>query len=66
MINGTLKDTTPMTMSRDLDKVGSDGIVDELIVLGHQLVQALLDNLPEYQPSATPRPLNSHDCRSNP
>jgi hypothetical protein len=55
-----------MTMSRDLDKVGSDGIVDELIVLGHQLVQALLDNLPEYQPSATPRPLNSHDCRSNP
>lgn len=45
MVDGSLEDATSVSMSSDLDQVGGDGIVDELVVLGHKLVQALLDNL---------------------
>lgn len=34
-----------MSVSCDFDQVGCDGIVDELIVFGYELVQAFLDNL---------------------
>ena len=45
MIDGSLKDATSVSVGGDLDQVGSDGIVDELVVLGYELVQALLDHL---------------------
>jgi hypothetical protein len=45
VVNRALKHTAPMTVSSNFNEVGSDGIVDELVVLGNELVQALLDNL---------------------
>lgn len=45
MIDGSLEDATSVSVGGDLDQVGSDGIVDELVVLGYELVQALLDHL---------------------
>jgi len=34
-----------MSMGCDFDQVGSNGIVDELVVFRYKLVQAFLDNL---------------------
>ena len=38
-----------MTVSSDLDEIGSDGVVDELIVFGYELVEAFLDDLSRGQ-----------------
>ena len=45
VIDGSLEDATSVSMGCDFDQVGCDGIVDELIVFGYELVQAFLDNL---------------------
>lgn len=45
MIDGPLEDATPVSMGSDFDEVGSDGIVDELVVLGYKLVEAFLNDL---------------------
>ena len=45
VIDRSLEDATSVSVSCDFDKVGCDGIVDELIVFGYELVQAFLDNL---------------------
>jgi hypothetical protein len=45
MIDGSLQDTTSVPVSRNLDQVGSDSIVNELIVVGNELVQAFLNDL---------------------
>ena len=34
-----------MSVRRDLDEVGGDGVVDELVVVGNELVQAFLYDL---------------------
>lgn len=49
MINATLEDTTAVTMCGHLNEVGCDSIVDELVVLGDELVEAFLDNLGDNQ-----------------
>ena len=38
-----------MSVRRDFDEVGSDGIVDELVVFGNEFVEAFLDHLLERQ-----------------
>jgi hypothetical protein len=43
MINATLKDTASMAVGRDFDAISSNGIIDELIVLGSELVETLLN-----------------------
>ena len=45
MIDGSLQNPTSVSVSCDFDKVGSDGIVDELVVFRYKLVQAFLDDL---------------------
>jgi hypothetical protein len=45
MVNTTLKDTAPVTMSGNLDAVSSDSIIYELIVFRDKPVQALLNNV---------------------
>jgi hypothetical protein len=45
VIDTSLKDATSVTVSRDLDAVGSDGVVDELVVFRRKVVQALLDDV---------------------
>jgi len=49
VIDGSLQDTTSMSMGCDFDQVGSNGIVDELVVFRYKLVQALLDDLQDKQ-----------------
>ena len=45
MVNGSLEDATSVSVGSDFDQVGSDGVVDELVVFRYKLVQALLDDL---------------------
>jgi len=45
VIDGSLQDTTSVSVGCDFDQVGCDGIVDELVVFRYKLVQALLDDL---------------------
>ena len=45
MVNGSLEDTTAVSVSGDLNEVGCDGVVDELVVFGYELVEAFLDDL---------------------
>ena len=45
MVDGPLEDTTSVPVRGDLDQVGSDGVVDELVVVGNELVQAFLNDL---------------------
>lgn len=45
MVDRALKDTATVSMSRDLDEIGGNRVIDELIVFRDQLVQALLDDL---------------------
>ena len=45
MVDGSLENATAVSVSGDFDQVGGDSIVDELVVLGHEFVQALLDHL---------------------
>jgi hypothetical protein len=40
-----LENTTSVSVSCDFDEIGRDSIVDELIVLWYELVQAFLDDL---------------------
>lgn len=49
VINATLEDTTTVTMSGYLDEVGCDSIVDELVILRDEFVEAFLDNLGDNQ-----------------
>ena len=45
VIHTALEDTASVAMSGDLDTVGSNSVVDELVVLGLELVKALLNNV---------------------
>ena len=45
VVDGSLEDTTSVPVRGDLDQVGSDGVVDELVVVGNELVQAFLNDL---------------------
>jgi len=49
MIDRPLKNTAAVSMSSHLDEVSSDGVVDELVILGHELVQAFLNHLYRYE-----------------
>lgn len=48
VVDGALEDTAAVTVGSDFDEVGSDGIVDELVVLGDELVEAILNDLGGY------------------
>ncbi len=45
MVDRSLEDTTSVSMRSNFDEVGSDGVVDELVVFRDELVQAFLDDL---------------------
>lgn len=45
VIDGALQHATAVSVSSNLDEIGSDGVVDELVVFGDELVEALLDYL---------------------
>lgn len=45
VVDASLQDTTSVSVGSDFDTVGRDGIVDELVVLGDQPVQALLNDV---------------------
>ena len=45
MVDAALEHAATVAVSGDLDAVVRDGIVDELVVLWRELVQALLDNM---------------------
>ena len=49
MVDAALQDAAAVAVRRDLDAVGGDGVVDELVVLGRELVQALLDDVVAVQ-----------------
>lgn len=45
VVDRSLEDTASVPVRGDFDKVGSDGIVDELVVVGNELVKAFLNDL---------------------
>ena len=45
VIDGALQDAAAVSVGSDFDEIGSDGVVDELVVFGDELVEALLDHL---------------------
>ena len=45
MVDRSLKDTTTVSMSSDFNEIGSNGIVDKLVVFRNELVQTFLNNL---------------------
>ena len=45
VIDRSLEDATSVSVGCDFNEVGCDGIVDELVIFGYELVQAFLDNL---------------------
>ena len=45
VVDAALQDAAAVAMSRDLDAVGRDGIVNELVVLRRELVETLLDDV---------------------
>lgn len=45
MVNAPLQHTTSVSMSGNLNAVGSNGVVNELVVFGRQLVQTFLDDV---------------------
>ena len=45
VVNASLKDAASVSVGRDLDAMSSDGVVDELVVLGDETVEALLDDV---------------------
>ena len=45
VVDAALKHAATVAVSGYLDAVGSDGVIDELVILGRELVQALLDNV---------------------
>lgn len=45
VVDRALQHAASVSVSGHFDEVGSDGIVDELVVLGDKLVQALLNDL---------------------
>jgi hypothetical protein len=47
MIDGSLQDTASVSMRGDFDEVGSDRVVDELVVVRNELVETLLNDLHE-------------------
>jgi hypothetical protein len=49
VVHATLKNTAAVAVSGNLDAVGGDGVVDELVVFRSQLVEALLDDVVAVQ-----------------
>jgi hypothetical protein len=45
VIDRSLENTASVSVSCDFDKVGGNSVVDELVVLGHELVETFLDYL---------------------
>jgi outer membrane receptor protein involved in Fe transport len=45
VVDGSLKNAASVSVGRDFDEVGGNSVVDELVVLRDELVQALLDDL---------------------
>ena len=45
MVDGALEDAAAVSVGGHLDQVRRDGVVDELVVFGHKLVQAFLNDL---------------------
>lgn len=45
VVDTALKDTASVTVSCDFDTVSSDGVVDELVVFGREVVEALLNDV---------------------
>ncbi len=45
MVNAPLKNTTTMTVSSNLHAMSCHGIIDKLVVLGTEMVQAALHNV---------------------
>ena len=45
MVDGSLENTTSVSMSSNFDEIGSYGVVDELVVFRDELVEAFLDDL---------------------
>lgn len=48
MVDTPLQNTTPMSVSRNFDKVGSNGVVDELVIFRYELVEAFLNHLHRF------------------
>ena len=49
VVDASLEDAAPVSVGGDLDTVRGDGVVDELVVLGYESVQALLDHVVSVQ-----------------
>ena len=49
MVNRSLQDTAAMAVGRNLDEIGGNSIVDELIIFWYKLIQTFLDDLGERQ-----------------
>jgi len=45
VVDTSLKDAASVSVGGDLDAVSRDGVVDELVILGNETVEALLDNV---------------------
>lgn len=49
MINASLENAAAVTMSRDLHTICGNRVVDELVILWGELVQAFLDDVVSVQ-----------------
>lgn len=49
MVDRSLQDTASVSVSGNFDQVGSDGVVDELVVVWDELVETFLNNMVPVQ-----------------